>query len=74
MLAIVCVHPDAPGNDNHHLAGEWIELKNVSPRRVDLTGWIVADEAGHEIALKGSLNAGQTLRVDSTALGRPLWG
>ncbi|ADE17007.1 Endonuclease/exonuclease/phosphatase (plasmid) [Nitrosococcus halophilus Nc 4] len=73
MLEIICVHPDAPGNDNNNLAGEWIKIKNFGPRRLDLTGWIVADEAGHEIALEGSLNSGQTLRVNSTALGRPIW-
>ncbi|ABA56521.1 MULTISPECIES: lamin tail domain-containing protein [Nitrosococcus] len=72
-LAIICVHPDAPGNDNKNLAGEWVEIQNSGAQHLDLTGWILADEADHKIALQGSLNAGGTLRIDSTAIGRPIW-
>jgi endonuclease/exonuclease/phosphatase family metal-dependent hydrolase len=73
VLEIVCVHPDAPGNDNENLAGEWVEIQNSSSQPVDLTGWRVVDDAGHEIALEGSLKSGQSLRVDSTAIRRPIW-
>lgn len=72
-LEIVCVHPDAPGNDNKNLAGEWVEIRNPRSPTVDLTGWVVMDESGHEFTLQGRLKSHETKRVDSGSQGRAIW-
>jgi micrococcal nuclease len=43
----VSVHPDAAGNDNENLNGEYVVLTNEGDESVDLSGWTVADAADH---------------------------
>lgn len=47
-LAVVEIHPDADGNDNDNPNGEWIVFRNRANSPLELTGWRVTDEAGHE--------------------------
>jgi len=51
-LAITDIHADASGNDNENLNGEYVTLSNTGDEAVDLSGWTVADEAGHRYAFE----------------------
>jgi len=42
---------------------ETVTLMNASPGEIDLTGWQIADRAGHRCDLTGRLAAGDTTRV-----------
>jgi uncharacterized protein YukJ len=42
---------------------ETVTLLNASPGEIDLTGWQIADRAGHRYAVAGRLPAGDTIRV-----------
>lgn len=44
-LVITHVEYDAPGNDNNNLTGEWVDIKNVGFRAIDLSGWVLKDES-----------------------------
>ncbi|MFB6211105.1 MAG: lamin tail domain-containing protein [Halobacteriales archaeon] len=46
-LAIVTIHADAPGNDHDNLNEEYVRLRNTANKTLTLTGWTVADAAGH---------------------------
>lgn len=39
------INPDAPGDDNDNLNGEWIRITNISGESLELAGWMVADES-----------------------------
>ena len=47
-LRIVEVNADAPGDDNENLEEETVVLENTGEEPLDLSGWTVTDEAGHE--------------------------
>ncbi len=38
-------HPDAAGDDNKNLNGEWVRFTNAGAAVVALDGWVVADES-----------------------------
>jgi hypothetical protein len=63
-ILIVAALPDPTGADPGH---ETVTLLNASPASVDLTGWAIADAAGGRHALAGTLNAGDTQRVQLSA-------
>lgn len=44
---IAAIHADAPGDDRQKLNEEYVVIKNHRPESVDLTGWQLADDAGH---------------------------
>ena len=46
-LSIVDVHADADGNDNENLNDEYVVFENTGDQPLDLSGWTVADDAGH---------------------------
>lgn len=46
-LSITTIHEDAEGNDNTNLNDEYVVFENTGNQSLDLTGWTVADEAGH---------------------------
>lgn len=50
---IAAVHPDAAGNDHQNPNGEYVVLENAGSTPVDLTGWTVADAAGHVYRFAG---------------------
>lgn len=47
-LRVAAVHPDAEGNDHENLGDEYVTFRNAGEEPLDLTGWTVSDEAGHE--------------------------
>jgi micrococcal nuclease len=47
-LRVAVVHPDAEGNDHENLGDEYVTFRNAGEERLDLTGWTVRDEVGHE--------------------------
>ena len=61
------VRPDAPGNDNDNLNGEWVEITNVSDESISLDGWVLADEsASHRYTFPSLvLQPGATVTVFS---------
>ncbi|GAF73797.1 unnamed protein product, partial [marine sediment metagenome] len=50
-VAIAEIHPDAEGNDWDNLCDEYIVIESRDDASVDLTGWIVYDEAHHRYLL-----------------------
>jgi len=39
----IIINYDARGNDNHNLNGEYVILKNISGKAMDITGWTIKD-------------------------------
>jgi micrococcal nuclease len=46
-LELVRIHADAAGNDNENLNDEYLVFENTGTETLDLSGWTIADEAGH---------------------------
>ena len=46
-LRVVEIHADAPGADRTNLTREFVVLRNLGSRPLDLGNWTVADAAGH---------------------------
>lgn len=42
------IHADADGNDGENLNDEYVVFRNTGEDAIDLSGWTVSDEAGHE--------------------------
>lgn len=42
---IVELFPDAPGDDNENLNGEWLDIRNDGPHDLDMTRWGIKDES-----------------------------
>ncbi len=42
-----CSQFDAPGNDHYNLNEEWVCFTNHSDEAIDMTNWMVEDEADH---------------------------
>ncbi|MFC5972924.1 lamin tail domain-containing protein [Halomarina salina] len=47
-LRLVEVHADAEGHDGDNLDDEYVVFENAGEGALDLSGWTVRDEAGHE--------------------------
>lgn len=63
-VVVAEIHYDAPGNDNENLAGEYVVIENRGESARDLSGWTLADEAGHVYEFEGvTLAAGATVTV-----------
>jgi len=63
-IVISYVHYDAAGNDHYNLNDEYVILKNNGVESVDLTGWILKDEAGHTFKFPSFiLEAGATVTI-----------
>ena len=50
-LRIADIHADATGNDNENLNDEYVALTNTGDATLDLSGWTVSDDAGHQYTL-----------------------
>lgn len=50
-LHITAVHADPPGDDRRNLNGEVVVICNVSPRAVDLSGYVLENHAGRRLGL-----------------------
>lgn len=63
----ISVHADAAGNDNENLNDEYVTLTNTGDTTLDLSGWTIADEAGHTYTLADgtSLDPGATFTLYS---------
>ncbi|RLM67065.1 MBL fold metallo-hydrolase [Halorubrum sp. Atlit-8R] len=85
-LAVAAVNADAEGADGENLNDEYVVFENTGEEPIDLSGWNVADEAGHsyEFPEGFALDAGATvtLRTGSGAdtetdlywgAGSPVW-
>lgn len=46
-LVVDAVHEDASGNDHENENDEWVRFRNTADGPLDISGWTVADEAGH---------------------------
>lgn len=46
-LSVVQVHADASGNDHENENGEYIVFKNTGDGTLDLSGWVLKDDADH---------------------------
>jgi micrococcal nuclease len=42
----LAAHPDAAGDDDENLGDEYVVLRNVGEKTLDLSGWTVSDAAG----------------------------
>lgn len=49
-LEVATIHDDAAGNDNENLNDEYVVFHNGGTESLDISGWIVADDAGHTYA------------------------
>ena len=47
-LEVAAIDDDAPGNDNENLDEESVTFRNAGADPLDVSGWTVADAAGHE--------------------------
>jgi micrococcal nuclease len=47
-LRVVEVHADAEGRDGENLNDEYVVFRNAGDEPLDISGWTVADDAGHE--------------------------
>ncbi|NEU56899.1 lamin tail domain-containing protein [Halorussus sp. MSC15.2] len=84
-LTVATVHADARGDEDANLNDEYVVLRNAGDRTLDLSGWTVADEAGHTYAFPDgtTLAAGETLTLRTGSgrdggdyywnAGRPVW-
>lgn len=64
-LAVTEIHADAPGNDNDNKNGEWVVVTNEGNEAMDLTGYVVSDEAGHAYVFPDgfTLDAGRSVTL-----------
>jgi hypothetical protein len=67
-LRIVAIQYDPPGADttsNAQLNAEWIAVRNVAPVRANISGWRIADPAGHvyTFGTVTTINPGATIYV-----------
>jgi len=63
-VVISTVNYDAPGNDRDNLNGEYVVIKNIGEVDVDMTGWILKDEANHQYKFPTfTLKVGSTVTV-----------
>lgn len=61
-LVVDEVHADAAGDDGENLGDEYVVFRNAGAEPLDLGGWTVRDEAGHEYTFP----AGTAVKPDAT--------
>lgn len=66
-LAVKTVHADAEGDDRANLNDEYVIFENTGNQPLDLSGWTIADEAGHTYTVPEGvvLNADATVALHS---------
>lgn len=64
-LVVAEIHEDAAGHDGDNLNDEYVVLANRGDAPLDVSGWTVADEAGHEYAFPAgtTVDPGATVTV-----------
>lgn len=79
-LSITEIHADAAGNDNENLNDEYVTFTNTGSEPLDLSGWMVSDEADHRYTFPdgASLAAGATVTLHtgsgSDTVSNRYWG
>jgi endonuclease YncB( thermonuclease family) len=65
MLSLAEIHANAEGDDYDNLNDEYLVFTNPGNDSLDLTGWTLHDEAGHEYAFPAgfTLSAGESVTV-----------
>ena len=66
-LTVADVHADAEGNDHENLNDEYVVFEHTGDESLDLTGWTVADAAGHTYTFPSgfTLDAGGQVTLHS---------
>lgn len=85
-LTVSEIHADAAGDDRENLTDEYVVFTNTGAEPLDLSGWIVSDEAGHTYIVpdETTLEPGGTLTLYTGSgpdaeselywgSGRPIW-
>lgn len=64
-LSVAQIHADAPGNDHENLNEEYIVFENTGDDTLDLSGWVLADDADHTYSFPSgfTLESGETVTV-----------
>jgi poly(U)-specific endoribonuclease len=62
-IRILRALPNPPGPET---SGEWVEIRNVNPDPLDLTGWRLLDAKGRPEPLSGSIASQETRRIEIT--------
>jgi len=69
-IVAALVHFNAEGNDWQNLNDEYIVIENQADEPVDLTGWMVCDEANHRYLFPKFVLSGKASVTLRTGLGR----
>lgn len=85
-LEIAEIHEDATGEEAENLNDEYVTFRNAGDEPLDLSGWLVADDADHEYRVPSgftlddgeemTLHTGEGQDTDSDlywGLGNPVW-
>ena len=85
-LAVAEIHADASGDEYENLNDEYVVFENTGSESLDLSGWTIADEAGHEYAVPSgvvlgpdetiTLHTGEGTDTDADlywSAGAPVW-
>lgn len=64
-LEVARLHIDAAGNDHDNLNEEYIVFENTGGEPLDLSGWTIADEAGHDYSVPPgvTVKSGETVTL-----------
>lgn len=62
-LVVATIRADAEGDDNQNRNGEYVVLRNADDQPLNLTGWTVADAAGHVYRFPAGFELGPGERV-----------
>ncbi|MCW1930573.1 MAG: lamin tail domain-containing protein [Candidatus Kerfeldbacteria bacterium] len=74
---------DADGNDNYNRNGEYVTLKNISGKTLNLKNWIVTDNGSHSLTLpeiklkknkKITIYTGEGTNVTTGSPKKVYWG
>jgi endonuclease G len=68
---IAAALPNPKGTDRGR---EWVSILNLKPVAVSLDGWVLEDLSGREATLSGTLEPGESMRLQGESLGSVLLG
>lgn len=79
-LEVSKLHIDAAGNDHDNLNEEYIVFKNTGGKSLDISGWTIADKAGHDYYVPSgvTVDPGETVTLytgsGSNSASKLYWG
>ncbi len=64
-ISVAEVNADADGDDRDNLNDEYVVLENTGDEPIDLSGWVIEDEAGHAYTVPDgvTIDAGATVTI-----------